>query len=84
MKSSQSNFNLQLPSSYLARSYLIATLNDLGLNVTNFIFVKKFKHNFDFSDFGSHLLLHIEKFVFVSRNFEFENYLTLFCFILTD
>ena len=26
MKSSQSNFNLQLPSSYLARSYLIATV----------------------------------------------------------
>ena len=43
MKSSQSNFDLRLPSSYLARSYLIATVNDLGLNVTNFIFVKKFK-----------------------------------------
>ena len=26
MKSSQSNFNLQLPGSYLARSYLIATV----------------------------------------------------------
>ena len=25
MKSSQSNFNLRLPSSYLSRSYLIAT-----------------------------------------------------------
>ena len=28
MKSSQSNFNLRSPSSYLARSYLIATVND--------------------------------------------------------
>ena len=27
MKSSQSNFNLRLPSSYLARSYLIATVS---------------------------------------------------------
>ena len=29
MKSSQSNFNLQSPSSYLARSYLIATVKFL-------------------------------------------------------
>ena len=29
MKTSQSNFNLQLPSSYLARSYLIATVTIL-------------------------------------------------------
>jgi hypothetical protein len=27
MKSSQSNFDLRLPSSYLARSYPIATVN---------------------------------------------------------
>ena len=39
MKSSQSNFDLRLPSSYLARSYLIATVkkheNDNCLNKLN-------------------------------------------------
>ena len=32
MKSSQSNFNLRSPSSYLARSYLIATLMKWALS----------------------------------------------------
>ena len=30
MKSSQSNFNLQSPGSYLARSYLIATVSKMS------------------------------------------------------
>ena len=33
MKSSQSNFNLRSPSSYLARSYLIATVQSLKFNM---------------------------------------------------
>ena len=32
MKSSQSNFNLQSPGSYLARSYLIATVHKCNLS----------------------------------------------------
>ena len=32
MKSSHSNFNLRLPSSYLARSYLIATVQELYIS----------------------------------------------------
>ena len=35
MKSSQSNFNLWLPSSYLARSYLIATVQELYISGGN-------------------------------------------------
>ena len=43
MKSSQSNFNLQLPGSYLARSYLIATVkkrmksSQLFIHLINFL-----------------------------------------------
>ena len=37
MKSSQSNFNLGLPGSYLARSYLIATVIYLGLNHSHLV-----------------------------------------------
>ena len=35
MKSSQSNFDLRLPSSYLARSYLIATVQELYISGGN-------------------------------------------------
>ena len=36
MKSSQSNYNLQSPGSYLARSYLIATVLLSNLDFTRF------------------------------------------------
>ena len=39
MKSSQSNFNLQSPGSYLVRSYLITTVT--RVNVRKFTIIKK-------------------------------------------
>ena len=36
MKSSQSNFDLRAPSSYLARSYLIATVTKMGRKIQEF------------------------------------------------
>ena len=41
MKSSQSNFNLRSPSSYLARSYLIATVREKILELTKFALLYK-------------------------------------------
>ena len=37
MKSSQSNFNLRSPGSYLVRSYLIATVSQNSKNKVNLI-----------------------------------------------
>ena len=37
MELSQSNFDLRLPSSYLARSYLIATVKIMAFICTNYV-----------------------------------------------